>query len=346
MKYHTLSQRKALLVDLGEHLGNRSVGLSDAVKEAGLQNPWFTVDSCFLALDNIRHHFLDAQKLDDWLLAYDNAGDHPHPKVVALILAGNLPLVGFHDFLCVFISGHYALLKLSDKDRKLMEYLLKWMEDKLHQEVPDLEVPWKIVDKLSGFDAVVATGSDNTARYFHQYFAGYPHIIRANRNSVAVLTGRESTEELERIVTDILQYFGMGCRSVSALLVPEGYDWQPLLGIIDNQSGRMDHSRYQNNLEYQYAIALLNKENFFQTGALLIKEAETLISPVGTVHFQKYMHQDDLGQKLSYWKEGIQCIVSTALIHGYIVVPPGEAQQPGLADYSDGIDTMAFLNNL
>lgn len=346
MKHLTLGQRKNMVVALGEHLGQRPKSLTEAIKEAGLRNPWFTADSCFLAVENIQGHFLNAQKIDDWLSAYNISDDIPHPKVVALILAGNLPLVGFHDFLCVFLSGHHALIKLSDKDRVLMEYLLNWMEGYHAKTYPNSEVPWMVADKLRDFDAVIATGSDNTARYFHQYFAGYPHIIRANRNSVGVLTGGEFQVELEQLATDILQYFGMGCRSISALLVPDGYDWQPLLGIIDSQASQMDHSRYQNNLEYQYAIALLNKEVFFQTGALLIKEGNALISPVGTVHFQTYKTAEELLRILNQWKADVQCIVSKACIPDFEVIRPGQAQQPELADYADGLDTMEFLRKI
>jgi hypothetical protein len=255
-------------------------------------------------------------------------------KTVAIVMAGNIPLVGFHDLLSVLISGHNALVKLSSQDAILIPYLVSV----LAQTDPDLAS--RVVftkEKFQGFDMVIATGSNNTARYFDYYFSKYPHILRKNRNSVAVLTGQETVEDFTKLADDVFQYFGLGCRNVTKLMVPEHYDFQDFFGGIYEYHEVINHHKYANNYDYHKAIELLNGTDLLDNGFLLLKESTQYSSPIGVLHWESYKDEDLLRQKLNQDQEFIQCIVG----RNYNAF--GSSQQPALSDFADGVDTVEFL---
>jgi hypothetical protein len=250
-------------------------------------------------------------------------------------MAGNIPLVGFHDFLCGFISGHKLLLKLSSKDTVLMAHLIK----KLSEWEPAVLRQVHTAEMLKGCDAYIATGTNNTARYFEQYFGKYPHIIRRNRTSVAVLDGTESDEELSALGRDIFTYFGLGCRNVTQICVPQGYDFTPLLRTLEAYRGFVDHNKYRNNYDYHLALYLLNRVPYLDNGSLLLVENSLPFSAVSVLHYRYY---DDPEAILNEFRGSpdIQAVI------GHDAIPFGTAQRPGLNDYADGVDTMAFLCGL
>lgn len=310
-------------------------------------NGWFTVEQQQLAVEMIAKHFLHRDILQNWVTHYNEKLFARTPRrKVGLILAGNIPLVGFHDILCIFLAGHKSLFKLSDKDKYLLPFLLSKLKDIDERTITYFE---KVEGKMTDFDAVIATGSNNSARYFESYFGKYPNIIRKNRNAVAILTGEESDEELRLLGEDIFQYFGLGCRNVSKLYVPKNYDFNKFLEVTHEFSGRlMIYDRYKNNFDYQLTILFLNKVIFFQNGSLLLTENEALTSPISVVHYEFYKDLKDLTKKIEAKKTDIQCIVSKEKqnIASLSSFGFGQAQCPAIDDYADGIDTLSFLLNL
>ncbi|MBK7667135.1 MAG: acyl-CoA reductase [Sphingobacteriaceae bacterium] len=272
----------------------------------------------------------------------DFAKNIPEPKqqkTVAIIMAGNIPMVGFHDLLCVLLSGHKALLKLSSDDNVLMPFFIKLLE---HYE-PSLGENIKFSEaKLVNFDAVIATGSNNTASHFQYYFGKYPNIIRKNRTSVAVITGKESPEDLKNLGRDIFLYFGLGCRNVSKLLVPKGFVFDPVFEAVFDYKFAVDNKKYGNNYDYNRAIYLLNLDKFLDNNFLIIKEDKGLFSPVSVLYYQEFDSETEVKQYLEENKENIQCIVGKE--PGF--VPFGYSQQPVITEYADGVDTLNFLVNL
>jgi len=302
------------------------------------KNPWFVKENVLDSLNNICR-MLIADNLKNWLSAYDAHKLNPlHPKRIALIMAGNIPVVGFHDFLCVLISGHIAVVKMSLQDNVLLPYIT----DILISIEPAFAVRIKFEEqKLSGFDAVIATGSNNSARYFDYYFQKYPHIIRKNRSSIAVLTGNESKSDLSLLADDICLYYGRGCRSVSALFVPVHYDFVPLFEALSKHAHISENSKFFNNYEYNKSVFLVNNISFSDTGFLLFQKNSGLSAPIGVVHYSEYDKIDGVTNFIEYHKEALQCVVSAANIKN--AVPLGKAQQPSLNDYADNIDTINFL---
>lgn len=297
------------------------------------KNPWFTRENVCLAFSA----WIDALKEDQvnqWLEPYlADLLHHRTPKTIAVINAGNIPLVGFHDLLCVLLSGHNYLGKNSSDD----PYLMPFLAEKLFQIDPSLKARISFAEKLSGFDAVIATGSNNSARYFDFYFGKYPHIIRMNRNGVAVLTGNEDTGDLKKLGNDMLQYFGLGCRNVSKLFVPRQYNFNNFFEAIQFNTAITQHHKYMNNHDYYNAIYLLNRIDFLDNGFLIVKEDPAIASPIAVVYYEFYDDLNSLEQKIKSEKEKIQCII------GKNFIPFGNAQQPSLWDYADGVDTMEFL---
>jgi hypothetical protein len=262
---------------------------------------------------------------------------------VGLILAGNLPLVGFHDVLCVLVSGNIAQIKASSQDARLIKYVLQLLTN----IEPAFKERYQFLERLAGFDAIIATGSNNTSRYFEYYFSKVPHIIRKNRNSVALLTGQESKEQLYNLGKDIFDYYGLGCRNVSKMLVPQGYDFVPFFEAIEPHYTVAQHHKYHNNYDYNKAIYLVNRDKHFDNGFLLLKEDSRLASPLAVIFYEEYLDLIAAQQTLTELKDQIQCIVSAAPIQtGNQVVDFGQSQQPALWDYADGIDTLQFLLNL
>ncbi|NPA44654.1 MAG: acyl-CoA reductase [Chlorobi bacterium] len=326
---------------------NAFVKLGDAIlknKEAlkkGKQNPWFTESNLEYALTEIANS-LSKENLEKWTSMYPALQNEQEAKRLGVITAGNIPLVGFHDFLSVLISGNKFVGKLSSKDDKLMPAVIKLLLD---IEPRFKDYIFISENKLENFDAVIATGSNNSARYFEYYFGKYPHIIRKNRNSVAVLTGNETDEELQLLADDIFLYFGLGCRSVSKLFLPDNYDLDNIFRNSLKHKEIINHNKYANNYDYNRAIYLMNLTEFKDNGIMLMKEDINMASPVSVVYFENYSKIETVKQRLEIEKDNIQCIVAN---EGVIsnAIPFGESQKPQLWDYADNVDTIEFLLSL
>ena len=339
----TRKERLDLLAELGEYLlAEPDSELQAVIAKSYADNRWFTETNIRNALQAIGRAFLDRKKLGAWVAGY-NLPDRLHPdKTVALIMAGNIPLVGFHDWLCVFVAGQRAKVKLSDKDKYLLPYLVKWLGDRAFES-------WEYTeflddsDKLSGFDAVIATGSNNTARYFEQYFGKYPHIIRRNRNAVAVLTGYETADDLHALGRDIFTYFGLGCRNVSKIYVPHGYHFDTLLEALHEYRDIIHHDKYKNNFDYNLTLYILNNQQYRNNGCLLLREDPALQTRIASLHYEYYDDLQDIDQLLAARKDEIQCVVSKVQLRDFEALPFGKSQEPELNDYADGVDVMAFL---
>lgn len=330
---------------LGDALGGEkpeTSGIRDIVKEAGEKNPWFTPQSIGFALEEISR-VLQGPTLQKWLAAYPGFQfDPPVPKEVGVILAGNIPLVGFHDFLSTLLSGSSFKGKLSGKDDKL----LPWLAGKLENFLPGLGERIRFTEgKLGTVDAIIATGSDNTSRYFHYYFGRYPHIFRKNRNGIAVLDGRETDEELALLADDIFLYFGLGCRSVSRLYVPAGYDFGYFYRAMEKYSHVADHHKYANNYQFYRSVYLMNRVEHLDNGFLILKQDKGFSSPVGTLFYDYYDDPGHVKKQIRENREKIQCVVASARLD-LQAVPPGRSQHPEPWDYADNIDTLKFLHNL
>jgi hypothetical protein len=336
-----LSDRIAVLERLGKHLRGKDEYLEAVMARSLFHNGWFTIENQEAAIQAIANEFLDRDKLKSWTGFYE-LSETASRKTVGLVLAGNLPLVGFHDVLAVFIAGHRSQIKLSEKDKYLLPYLVELLERFDERSRGYFE----FVEQLNGFDAIIATGSNNSARYFEAYFGKYPNIIRSNRNGVAVLTGEESASELRGLGEDIFMFFGLGCRNVSKVFIPKDYDLDLLLEALYEFKSVVLNSKYKNNFDHNYAILILNKEPFKANGCILLKENDAFHSPIGCLYYSYYESVDSLQHILSSRANDIQCVVSHLEIGDIPVIPLGKAQKPGLMDYADGIDTMQFLVGL
>ncbi len=308
------------------------------LKRAFESNGWFTFQNVTFAF-NEWGKLLNKEMLYDWTSIYNL--NKISEKNVGVIMAGNIPLVGFHDFLTVLLSGHSIQIRQSSSDAFFLPLIARFLE---HVE-PGFKGKMTFADNnLSGFDAVIATGSNNTARHFEYYFGRYPHIIRRNRNSVAVLTGKESTEELDALGEDIFRYFGLGCRSVSKLMVPRDYDFDLLFGALYGFRDLIDYEKYRNNYDYNKAVYLMSKFQLLENGFVMLKEDASYASPIATLFYEYYDDQESLKKKLDADAELIQCVVGKGSGNDY--VPFGQTQRPQLDDYADGIDTFQFLVSL
>lgn len=326
---------------LGTQLSYPDEELKSIINDESHYNAWFTARNVEHAV-NSNGKMLNKEDLTSWLNRY-NIDYNKESKNVGLILAGNIPMVGFHDVLCVLITGNHALIKASTQDARLIKYVLNM----LVKIEPQLQSRYSFVERLKNFDAVIATGSNNTSRYFEFYFSKVPNIIRKNRNSVAVLTGNETTGQLYKLGHDIFDYFGLGCRNVSKLLVPENYDFTPFFEAIQPHENVINHHKYNNNYDYNKSIYLVNRNKHLDNGFLLVKEDERIVSPLAVVFYQQYKDNTSVEAILERESENIQCIVSTADVKAANqVVGFGESQQPALWDYADRVDTMDFLTKL
>ena len=335
---------KAQLVNLFSELGLQLAQPNDrllAIIETEKQyNAWFTAENVLNAVKSIGN-ILNKADLTTWLDKYEIRDGQP--KKVGLILAGNIPLVGFHDVLCVLITGNFALIKASSQDARLIKYVLEL----LSAIDPIFAGRYQFTERLGNFDAVIATGSNNTSRYFEYYFGKVPNIIRKNRSSVAVLIGSESTEQLFKLGHDIFAYFGLGCRNVSKLLVPQDYNFNLFFESIEVYNDIINHHKYNNNYFYNKSIYLVNSDKHLDNNFLLLKEDTRLASPLAVMYFEYYDDLAAVESKLNSDAEYIQCVVSAAPLNiKSQVVDFGESQQPKLWDYADGVDTMAFLSGL
>lgn len=334
-----LQERISALAKLGEHLKGQDDFLEAIIHRTEYNNPWFTKENQHLAIQAIAVEFLDKSKLEKWAAEYPVA-DLPSPKTIGMVMAGNLPLVGFHDLVCTFVSGHKAQIKLSDKDRFLLPYLLQLLE----KYAPGAGAFFEITEQLSGYDAVIATGSNNSARYFEAYFSKYPHIIRKNRNAVAVLDGHETTDDLHALGKDIFRFFGLGCRNVSKLYLPKGYHFAALMEHLHEFREIANHSKYRNNFDYNLALLMLNQVPYFNNGCIIVAENKDIASRIATLHYEFYEDLATVEAELTSRSEEIQCIVAKPDLLSLPTVPFGRSQEPSLSDYPDGVDVMRFLN--
>jgi hypothetical protein len=335
----TTAERIAGITKLSDELKDLDlVTKTELFSRASATNPWFTHDSIAMALDGILH-FLNSESLSEWVGRYQVAGD---AKNVGLVLAGNIPLVGFHDFLSVLLSGNNAQIKLSSQD----SVLLKYISERLIDINPDFENQINYVDRLNDADAVIATGSDNSSRYFKKYFKDIPHIIRKNRTSVAVLNGEETDSDLKLLGTDIFSYFGLGCRNVAKVYIPAGFDMTKLLDALGGREDVKNHPKYFNNYEYNKAIYLVNRVVHLDTGYALFRESDDIVSPLSVIYYEEYKDLSSLKDKLNSHIDKLQCIVSNSGIDNMITVPLGRSQFPNIDDYADNVDTMKFLCSL
>lgn len=334
-----LSERIKAFRQLGIKIKNlTSEELNEIFLRTASINPWFIADSIQLSLSGISS-FLQEENLLSWTNRYKPL--HEKDKKIGLAMAGNIPLVGFHDYLCVLLSGNQAFIKLSSQDPYLLPTIHSWLveieprfSDKVYFE-----------ERLKNMDGMIATGSDNTARYFEYYFRNIPHVIRKNRSSIAVIMGEEDNHFLTDLGKDIFSYFGLGCRNISKLFVPEGFDFIPLFESWSKFKDIIHHHKYANNYDYQKSIHLVNKIPHFDNGFVLLTQNDQLVSPISVVYYETYTTQSDLQKKVKLGQEKIQCIVSA---NGWFEesVPFGKAQEPQLWDYADRIDTMQFLTEM
>ncbi|KQT18117.1 acyl-CoA reductase [Chryseobacterium sp. Leaf404] len=304
------------------------------LRKSEIENPWFTQENQKLALEqwvSVLNHSL----IEQWLSKYP---ENKIQKRVGLILAGNIPMVGFHDVISVILSNHIPVIKLSSKDKSMLPFLLrKW------KEISNGNLQYEIVERLEDFDAVIATGSNNTARYLEYYFKKHHSIIRKNRTSVAVISGNETEEELKLLAKDIFQYFGLGCRNVTRLFVPKDFLIDRIFESFIDFKEIINHNKYANNYDYNRAVYLLNQDKFWDNNFVMLKEDEKLFSPLSVIHFSRYENPDEVKNFIAENEESIQCVVSKA--EGFEnAVAFGEAQNPSLDTYADNVDTMEFLS--
>jgi hypothetical protein len=336
----TLEDRIKAFVRLGERFENFFQNdFSELAIQVENNNPWFTPENTKSAIQALRVN-LTKEKLEKWIEPYD-LKNNKNPKSIGILMAGNIPAVGFDDLLCVLMAGHQACVKLSSSDQVLM----KWIIDQLIAIEPRFDEFISIEEMLKSKTAYIATGSDNSARYFDYYFGKYPHIIRKNRTSVGILDGSENNEDFLRLAEDVFQYFGLGCRNVSKIYIKDKSQLIGFLDAIGDFKHIANHYKYFNNYEYNKSIYLVNKDDHLDNGFLLLKESDLLVSPIAVLFYQIYDERSGLDQLLSENKEKIQCIVSN---HGWYpgTIDFGNAQCPSLGDYADGVDTLSFLSGL
>ncbi|MCF8320578.1 MAG: acyl-CoA reductase [Flavobacterium sp.] len=351
----TLAHKKSIFIELGKFLLQFSEventkcqtvlhndlyfdKFIDLIQLSPSHNGWYTNENVYFAIQSWAEA-LTEENLNQWLNRYNL--DNVTSKTVGLVLAGNIPLVGFHDFISVLLSGHKVVVKTSSNDQHLLPFLAKY----LISVDPELENYITFVEgKLENFDAVIATGSNNTARYFEYYFKDKPSIIRKSRNSVAVLDGNESEEQMIALGEDVFRYFGLGCRNVSKLFVPRNYNFDSFFGGMYLYYRVMKFEKYINNYDYNKAVFLMSNFNLLDNEFLIIKEDSSYASPISAVFYEYYDNLEDIKNKLQQDHEQIQCVVSNGLIENSVSF--GQTQKPKLWDYADNIDTIKFLTNL
>lgn len=312
--------------------------MSQKIDAAIHHNGWFTKENLLFSIKQWSNA-LTKENLDNWLSAYSFT--ESESKTIGTIMAGNIPLVGFHDFLSVLISGNKILVKQSSNDNQLLPFLSSYLiaiEPRFKERISFT------FDKLKSFDAIIATGSDNTSRYFEYYFSKVPNVIRKNRNSVAVLTGNETKEQLQALGEDIFRYYGLGCRSVSKLMIPKDYKFDLFFEAMYDYHDIMNSAKYANNYDYNKAVYLMSNYKLFENGFLMLKEDESYASPIATLFYEKYESMDLLTKKIEQDKEKIQCVVGSGFLPECVEF--GQTQNPGLSDYADGIDIIQFLTTI
>lgn len=335
----TIQERKEGLSSLGNWFNTiSSTELDQLILMAGNENSWFTpesIKSAFTAWGKVLTH----DKIEQWINGRELSPTAA--KRIGLIMAGNIPLVGLHDLLTVLISGNEAHIKYSSQDRALMSAVVS----KLIENNPDFRDRIKVIERFNDIDAIIATGSDNSARYFKHYFSKHPHIIRQNRVSVGIIKGDETEEQFAKIGQDAFQYFALGCRNVSKVFVPKDFELPKFIKSLEGYGQILDHHKYRNNYDYNKSIYLVNREPHLDSGFFMMRESEDLVSPISVIYYETYESEAALDLKLSANREKIQCMVSAdAWYEGSLGF--GEAQTPELWDYADGVDTLEFLEGL
>ena len=330
-----LHDRISLLKTLGNYILSDDIRWKEVRQKASLENSWFIPEFVELATQNIAKKFLKEEELIKWSAHYKIQSVNARPKKIGIVMAGNIPLVGFHDLLSVFISGHKAVIKPSSKD----EVLIKELIEVLKAWEPQTGDVIELAELLKDCDAYIATGSNNTSRYFEYYFGRYPHIIRRNKTSVAVLTGNETKTDLEKLAGDVYQFFGLGCRNVTKLYLPIGYDFESLLTAFKKYNYLADHHKFKNNYDYNLALHILNNRFYMTNGSILLVEDSSVFSPISQLNYEYYASKGQLLASL-YNNQEIQGIIEKDHI------PFGQAQSPGLFDYADKVDTLGFLQCL
>lgn len=328
--------REFISVD-NEQFNEDQTLLFSLTKKAEIENPWFTQESFRICFENWAEN-LTENKIKSWISQYPLAKS---PKKIGLILAGNIPLVGFHDVISVLLSGHIPLIKLSSKDQIMLPFLLKKWDN-----FSEGALNYHLVEKLENYDAVIATGSNNTARYLEYYFKDKPSIIRKNRTSIGVLSGNETDEELKKLTKDIFQYFGLGCRNVTRLFIPENMILDRLFENFIDYKEIINHHKYANNYDYNRAIYLLNQEKFWDNNFVMLKEDEKLFSPLSVINFTRYQDISEVKNFITENENNIQCVVANPKLNIEGSLNFGKAQCPTLDTYADNVDTMEFLSNL
>lgn len=308
-------------------------------ERAKAHNGWFTPGNVDLALEGLTR-YLHRDALRRWLAPYNLPEYNERPAKVGVAMAGNIPLAGFHDFLSILVTGNTIIAKPSSQD----PFLLKYIAEKLTAMEPRFKSMIEFSEQLKGMDAIIATGSDNTSRYFEYYFGKRPHIIRKNRVSAAVLSGNETPGDYALLGRDIFYYFGLGCRNVAKIFIPKGFDFQPFMEALREFDYVMDNHKYANNYQYNRSIYLLNKTPHLDAGFCLLHESEELVSPTSVIYYEYCDHPDEALNILSQYSHKIQCVVGDESLPG--VVPFGKAQNPELWDYADNVDTIRFLVEL
>ncbi len=345
----TFEQRKAAFVDLGHHISDlvnqqsltsskQLAKFEETIQIAKAENQWFTEENIRFALKQWAKS-LQENNLINWLKPY-NLNQEITAKNIGVVMAGNIPLVGFHDFLSILISGHNITAKLSSNDKRLLPYLAKL----LIQIQPEFETKIKFEENLlKNYDAIIATGSNNTARYFEYYFRNKPHIIRKNRNGVAVLTGQETIKDFQKLGEDIFRFFGLGCRNVSKLYIPQNFDFDQFFKGISKFNSYIYHNKYANNYDYNKAVYLMSDTKFLDNDFLVLKEDSQIPTPISVVNYEVFDDDNSLQESLNQHQDEIQCVIGQ---HHLCEFDFGQAQQPNLSDYADGVDTIQFLQNL
>lgn len=315
--------------------------IAKAVEQAEAHNPWFTNDNILFAL-NYWGQNLTTSNLEQWLSAYNIEQTPKKQQNILIVAAGNIPLVSFHDVISVFLSGHRALVKLSSKDKHLLTCIVRVLN---HQYPETTDYFLLTEERVTTFDAVIATGSNQSLAYFESYFGKKPHIFRGHRNAVAILTGNECPSELQLLGDDVFRYFGLGCRSVSKIFVPEGYSFDMLIKAFKKWEHVFYHHHYLSNYEYQKTIYLLNKDDFIDGGFFMLKQSNEISSPIGVIFYEYFSELRILAPKISAWSSQIQCVVSKQN-NDMSSIAFGTSQMPRLSDYADNIDVINFLIQL
>lgn len=327
------------LKTLGQFITNPTHDLTAIIESAQHHNAWFTPEEVKKSLLSFGE-MLNENDLEHW---YKDIKITNSPKKIGLILAGNIPLVGFHDVICVLATGNIAMIKMSSSDDKLLPAIIK----QLINIEPSIANHIEYVERLKDFDAIIATGSNNSSRYFDYYFGKVPNIIRKNRNSIAILNGHETSAEIENLGHDIFDYFGLGCRNVSKIYVPKGYDMKNLFEPLEKYQGIINHFKYNNNYDYNKSIYLVNSVKHLDNGFLLVKEDASFTSPLAVLFYEEYDSVAEIEKLIEKESENIQCVVSSLdlnLKKGKIAF--GQSQHPKLWDYADDVNTIEFLKDI